>query len=98
MRNQNHDVRPIQLSDRLKAHCKKVSPGSFLDADTFGEIIGKIRLAGNAHPLFSIMDNLDEINVYSRQHHHGEDANIHIDEEELAGYVKKTLKLAGQLP
>jgi wobble nucleotide-excising tRNase len=86
-------LRPV-----LEVHCKKISPGSFLDTDSFGEIIGKIRSAGNTHPLFGIMDNLDEINVYSRQHHHGEDASIHIDEEELAGYVKKTLKLAGQLP
>ena len=65
-----------------------------------GAIIGKIRTYGAAHPLFPIVEDLDELNMYCRRYHHSENPNAAmepIDDSELQGYVKKTLKLVGGL-
>jgi hypothetical protein len=47
------------------------------------------------------MDEVEQINEYSRDHHHGEDpedgsADL-IDATELAGFVKRTLRLVNNL-
>jgi hypothetical protein len=46
-------------------------------------------------------DELDQINEYSRDHHHGEDpkdgsADL-IDAAELTGFVRRTLRLVNNL-
>jgi hypothetical protein len=65
-----------------------------------GGIIGKIQQAGATHPLFPIVEDFDELNMYCRRYHHGENpsaATEPIDDAELQGYVKRTLTLVGCL-
>lgn len=65
-----------------------------------GGIITIIRAAGATHPLHAIVEDLDEINVYCRRYHHGENPNAAteaVDDAELQGYVRRTLKLVGCL-
>jgi hypothetical protein len=52
-------------------------------------------------PAWALMDEVEQINEYSRDHHHGEDpedgsADL-IDATELAGFVKRTLRLVNNL-
>ncbi len=86
-------IRPI-----LEAYCRTLYPTHFTDRDTLGVIVGKLRAPGPSHPLQPIADDLDEINVYCRRYHHGENPNAAtepIDDTELHGYVKRTLALVG---
>jgi len=86
-------IRPI-----LEAYCRTLYPTQFSDQDTLGVIVGKIRAAGATHPLRPIADDLDEVNVYCRRYHHGENPNAAtepIDDTELQGYAKRTLALVG---
>ena len=54
-----------------------------------------------AHPLAGILDELEELNLYTRRYHHGEDPNNAaiepVSAEELQGYVHQTLRLVGCL-
>ena len=87
-------MRPV-----LEAYCRNLYPTQFGEQEMMGSIITKIRTAG-AHPLFAIVDDLDELNVYCRRYHHGENPNAAtepVDDAELQGYVKRTLKLVGCL-
>jgi hypothetical protein len=50
--------------------------------------------------LSSIVDDLEELNIYCRRYHHGENQNAAtepVDDAELQGYVRRTLKLVGCL-
>jgi hypothetical protein len=65
-------------------------------------VIEKIRKTGQMHPAWPVLDELEAINDYSRDHHHGEDPTNgsiadQIDTVELAGFVKRTLKLVNNL-
>lgn len=53
------------------AYCKNTAQTLFVAADTLGVMVGKIT-ANATHPLAGVVDQLDEINVYSRRYHHGE--------------------------
>lgn len=88
-------LRPV-----LEGYCRTLYPSHFPESSTLGVIIGQIRQSGNSHPLLAIADDLDDINAYCRRYHHGENnnaANEPIDDNELNGYVKRTLKLVGCL-
>ncbi len=76
----------------LESFCRGHYPAQFTDKDTLGVIVGKIRSSGPSHPLYSIVEDLDEINIYSRPYHHGENPNATSefpDGTELASYVKR---------
>ena len=63
-------------------------------------MIGKIREGGNQHPAKDLYDELDQINGYNALYHHGEKTDImpdQIDQIELTGYVKRTLKVVNAL-
>ncbi len=85
----------------LETHCRSTYPGSFASDDRLGGMVEKIKKAGDQHPAWALMDELEQINEYSRDHHHGEDPEDGspdtIDPQELAGYVKRTLRLANNL-
>ncbi|MBC6406370.1 MAG: AAA family ATPase [Rhodospirillales bacterium] len=81
----------------LEGYCRSLYPSQFTDKDTLGSMIGKIRSAGNAHLLYTIVDDLDDLNTYSRSYHHAEKSSEAIDDAELQGYVKRTLALVGYL-
>lgn len=86
-------LRPV-----LEGYCKALYPTQFTDQDTLGVIVGKIRTVGVEHPLNVIADDLEEINIYCRRYHHGENpgaATEPLDDAELQGYVRKTLTLVG---
>jgi wobble nucleotide-excising tRNase len=88
-------IRPV-----LEAYCRNIYPTQFGEQEMMGGIVGKIRDAGTAHPLFAIVEDLDELNMYCRRYHHGENPNAAtepVDDAELQGYVKRTLKLVGCL-
>jgi wobble nucleotide-excising tRNase len=88
-------LRPV-----LEGYCRTLYPTQFGDLDTLGVIVGKIRAAVAAHPLRPIADDLDEVNMYCRRYHHGENPNAAtepIDDAELQGYIKRTLRLVGCL-
>lgn len=88
-------IRPV-----LEAYCRNLYPTQFGEQEMMGSVVGKIRGAGAAHPLSSIVDDLDELNMYCRRYHHGENPNAAteaVDDAELQGYIKRTLKLVGCL-
>jgi wobble nucleotide-excising tRNase len=88
-------IRPL-----LEGFCRNLYPAQFGEQEMMGSMIGKMRDAGATHPLFSIVDDLDELNLYCRRYHHAENPNAAtetIDDAELQAYVKRTLKLIGCL-
>lgn len=86
-------IRPV-----LEAYCRKLYPTQFGEQEMLGGIIRIIRNAGIAHPLSAIVEDLEELNMYCRRYHHGENPNAAteaVDDAELQGYVRRTLKLVG---
>ena len=86
----------------LETHCYTTYPTCFQSGqDWLGDIVRKIREGGDQHPAQDLYDELDQINDYSKEYHHGEDlADMtpdHIDSRELSGYVKRTLKVVNAL-
>lgn len=87
-------IRPV-----LEGHCRRVCSGQFVD-DALGEIVGTIAGVGENHFLYPIVDKLSELNDYCRRYHHGENPNAdeeQIDDNELQGYVRQTLRIVGCL-
>lgn len=88
-------IRPV-----LEGYCRNLYPTQFAEQEMLGTIVGRIREAGAEHPLHAIVDDLDELNLYCRRYHHGENPNAAteaIDNAELQAYVRRTLKLVGCL-
>lgn len=85
----------------LETHCRSTYPGSFAPDDRLGGMVEKIKKVGNQHPAWALVDELEQINEYSRDHHHGEDpkdgTSDLIDTQELTGYVKRSLRIANNL-
>ncbi len=85
----------------LETHCRTTYPGSFLASDQLGDILKKIREGGDAHPAQALYDELDQINGYTIQYHHGEnmaDATPdQIDPTELTGFTRRTLRIVNAL-
>ena len=57
----------------LETYSRSTYPDSFASGDMLGRMVEKIREAGDTHPALAAVDELDQINDYSRDHHHGED-------------------------
>ena len=94
-RNLIQKIRPV-----LEGYCRNLFPVQFGEQEMMGGIVGKIRTAGVPHPLFPIVEDLDELNIYCRRYHHADNPNAAteaVDDAELQGYVKRTLKLVGCL-
>ena len=88
-------LRPV-----LEGYCRNLYPAQFGEQEMMGSIVGKIRTAGATHPLYPIVDDFDEINMYCRRYHHAENPNAAtepIDNMEMQGYVKRTLSLVSGL-
>lgn len=89
-------IRPF-LEGMLRSHF----PGHFQPNEWLGDFVGKIRAAdvnsGLQHGKADI-NELDAINGYSKKYHHQQNENADsepINEDELHGYVKRTLRLVG---
>jgi wobble nucleotide-excising tRNase len=88
-------LRPV-----LEGYCRNLYPTQFGEQELMGSIVEKIRQAGSTHPLHPIVEDLGELNMYCRRYHHGENpsaATEPIDDTELQGYVRRTLRLVGCL-
>lgn len=76
-------------------------PHSFKDNEWLGNFIDKIRNATATEPAFDaqvILPELEAINTFSKKYHHDSNpaaATEHVDETELLGYVRRTLKVVG---
>ena len=85
----------------LETHCRTTYPSSFLATDWLGDVVRKIREGGAAHPAQALYDELDQINDYTSQYHHGEDVDDttpdQIDPAELTGYARRTLRIVNAL-
>lgn len=89
-------IRPF-LEGMLRGHF----PGHFQANEWLGDFIAKIRAAdatsGLQHAKADLAE-LDDINGYSKKYHHQQNANADtepINDDELHGYVKRTLRLVG---
>ena len=101
--NQGHSRDVVQkIRPVLESYCRNLSPVQFHEQDELGIMIGKNpRRWGDYINCTEILEDLDELNTYSRRYHHAYNPNAAtepIDDEELLGYVKRTLKLVGCLP
>jgi wobble nucleotide-excising tRNase len=86
-------IRPV-----LESHCRALYPSEFGDNDMLGVIISKIRSANSGHPLAAIVNDLDDLNEYTKRYHHGDNPNAAtepISDAELQGFVKKALTITG---
>lgn len=89
-------IRPF-LEGMLRSHF----PGHFAEGEWLGDFIGKIRAADTTSGLQHAkadLNELDAINGYSKKYHHDQNSNADsepINDDELYGYVKRTLKLVG---
>jgi wobble nucleotide-excising tRNase len=85
----------------LETYCKTTYPASFATNDWLGDIVGKIRAGGDQHPAHALYDELDQINGYTSQYHHGEDVGDltpdQIDSNELTGFARRTLRVVNAL-
>lgn len=85
----------------LETYCKTTYPAAFAANDWLGDIVGAIRVGGDQHPAYALYDELDQINGYTSQYHHGEDVGDatpdQIDPNELTGFVKRTLRVVNAL-
>lgn len=85
----------------LETYCRAAYPGTFDPDDMLGEIVSKTREGGVQHPVHPQLDELEQINDYSRDHHHGDDPTDGVpgqtDDTELKGYVRKTLRISNNL-
>jgi wobble nucleotide-excising tRNase len=88
-------LRPV-----LEAYCRTLYPTQFGEQEMLGSIVVKIQNAGAGHPLYPVVEDFDELNMYGRRYHHGENPNAATEpvvDSELQGYVRRTLKLVGCL-
>jgi wobble nucleotide-excising tRNase len=84
----------------LETYLRTNFPTYFADKDWLGDMIKKIRDGGASHPACHLYDELSEINE-SAQYHHGENVSDitpdQVDPQELAGLVKRTLRIVNDL-
>jgi len=86
----------------LETYCRTTYPNSFHpEQGWLGDIIRKIREGGDDHPAKHLYDELDQINEYTSKYHHGENMASRtpdqIDQRELSGYVRRTLRVVNAL-
>jgi wobble nucleotide-excising tRNase len=85
----------------LETYLRTTYQSSFAAEDWLGDMVRKIREGGAAHPAQALYEELDQLNDYTAQYHHGEDVADatpdQIDPTELTGYAKRTLKIVNAL-
>jgi hypothetical protein len=85
----------------LETYCRTTYPAQFLAGDWLGDMVRKTRDGGAGHPAAALYDELDQINGYTSQYHHGEDLGDvtpdQIDPTELTGFVRRTLRIVNAL-
>jgi len=102
-RERRGDPRSVARAIRpfLEAMLRNHFPGHFQQHEWLGDFIEKIRNADSSSGLQHAKDDLQEyvaINDYSKKYHHATNINADsepINDDELHGFVKRTLKLVG---
>jgi wobble nucleotide-excising tRNase len=86
----------------LETQLRGTYPTSFPPSDNLGTMLQKIRTAGAAHPAHALYAELDQINEYTADYHHGEDPlgapEPSLDASELQGFVRTTLQIVNAIP
>jgi len=72
----------------LETYCRTTYPASFAAEDWLGDIVRKIREGGEAHPAHALYDELDQINDYTKQYHHGEDVGDATGRAQLVAHIR----------
>lgn len=86
-------IRPV-----LEGYMRIRFAGGFPANMWLGDMIGHVRTAGATHPLFLELQNLTEINDYSKRYHHETNPNWTaepISDGELKTFTERTLFLVG---
>lgn len=86
------------LRQLLETHFKTRFREKFTDGQGLGDITTTIRNAGENDILYPIADELEDINLYTRQYHHGNGIGNQpppINQTELRGYALRVLKIIG---
>ena len=102
-RERKEDPRAVARAIRpfLEFMLRSRFPGHFQPNEWLGDFIAKIRAADETSGLQHAKADLAEleaINGYSKRYHHEQNPNADtepINEDELHGYVKRTLRLVG---
>jgi len=86
----------------LETHFRTAFTGCYDGNDNLGDIIRKTREGGAGHPAASQLEEMERINDYTAEYHHGEDPRGEqeppLDRDELNGFVTQTLRIANALP
>lgn len=80
----------------LEGYFRVKYPSQFKNNEWLGDMIGKIRQAPSDSPLEgskSKVESLDEVNNYSKKHHHSDATDDPIDPGELLTYTKQALRI-----
>jgi wobble nucleotide-excising tRNase len=87
-----------KLRPLLEGYCRNLCMTLFSDQAMLSEILTHIRSNQTGHPLSHLYDELNDINDYTSRHHHADGRITHIvNQGELLGYVRRTLRLVGAL-
>lgn len=92
---------PVDIIRKMRAvlemYLKTTYQGHFDQQEWLGQIAGKVRDAGESHPVYFIYDEINEINDYTSPYHHGENVADStpdiIDRVELKGFARRTLRI-----
>lgn len=91
---------PAHIRTRLRTVCenfyRRGDPGLFHEAANLEEIIRRLEGAPEDHPYKGVVEDLRDINEYSRGEHHAElegDPSGESSEEELRGFCRRVLEL-----
>jgi hypothetical protein len=86
----------------VETYCTYTYPESFGSDDSLASIIEKIRTTGAQHPACALLDELDAIHAFSREHYRGPDFDCSaagpLDLNELTDFVRRTLKIVKAIP
>lgn len=86
------------LRPLLEGYYKTRFPALVAANHTLGDITSNIRSVGETHPLHNVVEQLEEINLYTRPYHHGNNAGQQpaaINSNELRGSAMKVLSIIG---
>ncbi|WP_292735160.1 AAA family ATPase, partial [Methanocalculus sp.] len=91
----------LKIRPFLEGMLRSRFPGHFIPNEWLGDYIKKIREAQSTDGLsqaHNILSEIEAINGYSKKYHHDQNPNADsevLSEDELHGFVKRTLRLVG---
>ena len=89
-------LRPV-----AETHMRRLAPNQLGNVKGLGSMIQRIRIDQQPVSLVASLDDLTDINTYTRRYMHGENPNAvtePVSRSELHGFVDKLLEIAGAMP